>query len=202
MQPLRVHWALIVQSTVLLERPTERPVVTNGDHWMTKRIHQKCCVCWKIAERSLKDWWDCWVLSESSQSIHWKSASLKDQCWETILNWMETMASIVFTERSLRNHGRPWRSLSAHWKTVERSVKFCGRSMVSQRSRLCGKGVLCLCATWPCTPAGYNNNINYNFVNESSTRTAFIRGIVNNAFDVTSMASTVMLRTNITEECP
>ena len=37
--------------------------------------------------------------------------------------------------------GRPWRSLSAHWKTVERSVRICGRSMVSQRSRLCGKGI-------------------------------------------------------------
>ena len=27
-------------------------------------------------------------------------------------------------------------------ETVERSIKLCGRSMVSQRSRLCGKGVL------------------------------------------------------------
>ena len=32
-------------------------------------------------------------------------------------------------------------SLRSHWKTVERSVKFRGRSIVSQRSRLCGKGV-------------------------------------------------------------
>ena len=55
MQPLRVHWALIVRSTVLSERPTKIfDAATNGDHCVTKRVHQKCCVCWQIAERYWK----------------------------------------------------------------------------------------------------------------------------------------------------
>ena len=158
---LSAHCALSERPAEISERPTkiaERPAEiserlarTNGDHWMTKRVHQKCCVCEKIPERSLKDWWDRWALVERSLSVHWKSASLKDH-WETVLNQfkilMETMGTTEFTERSLKNHGRPWRSWSAHWKTVDRSVKWCGLSMCSQRSRLCGKGVLGSVQKW------------------------------------------------------
>ena len=125
----------------LSERPTEisdRLARANEYHWMTKRGHQKCCVCWKIPERSLKDWWDRWALVERLK-VRFPQRPLRD-CFEPVQNLMETMGTIEFTELSLRNHGRPWRSLSAHWKTVERSVKFCGLSMVSQRSHLCGKG--------------------------------------------------------------
>ena len=133
-QPLRVHWALIVWSTVLSERPTEiseRPAETHGDHWMTERVHQNRWVCWQIAERLLKD---CWALVERSLIVHWKPAPLKNHwetCFEPVQNLMETMPTTELSERSLRSHGRPWRSLRAHWKTVERSVKFCGPSTVS-----------------------------------------------------------------------
>ena len=109
MHPCRDYWVLIVRSLrdqlrsmrdqlwslrddlrslrdqLGLTEITERPARTNGDHWMTERVHQKCCVCWKIRERLLKDWWDRRALIERSLSIQRKSASLKDHR-ETVLN--------------------------------------------------------------------------------------------------------------------
>ena len=91
---------------------------------------------WKIretVERSSRDF--CREITES------RFISLT---YHLVLNYfknsMETMATIALLKDHW-DHGRPLRSLSAHWKTVERSVQFCDRSMVSQGSRLCRKEV-------------------------------------------------------------
>ena len=92
---------------------------------------------WEIIERLVRPLSARWEIAERSLKVRFPQRPLRD-CFEPVQNLMKTMGTIEFTERSLKNHGRPWRSLSAHWKTVERSAKF----VVSQQSRLCGKGVL------------------------------------------------------------
>ena len=67
-----------------LRSPRDQLRPTEITEW-PREFHQKFCVCWNIAERSLKDWWDHWALTESSLSIHWKSASLRDH-WKIVLN--------------------------------------------------------------------------------------------------------------------
>ena len=78
-----------------------------------QEISPICCICWQSAKRSLKNWWDRW----DSLNARWEIAEhllkacfpmqrpLRD-CFEPVQNLMETMATIVFTEISLRNHGR------------------------------------------------------------------------------------------------
>ena len=132
----------------MLERPLshywtspsrEGNVQVSGNQ-MFQRVHQNCCVCWQIAESLVRPLSARWEIADRSLEVRFPQDH-----WETVLSqfkiWLRPCwPGIEFTERSLRNHGRPWISLSAHWKTVGRSVRFCGLSMVSQRSRLCGKG--------------------------------------------------------------
>ena len=116
-------------------RSHERPAATNGNHWLTKRMHQRCCrqiACWEIIERLVRPLSARWEIAEHSLKtcFHWRPLRV-------------CRTSSKFDGDNAWRHGdhkgRPWRLLSAYWKTVERSVKFCGRSVVSQWSRLCGK---------------------------------------------------------------
>ena len=91
---LSVLCALSERPTEISDRPTEiserlakifeRPARTNGDYWMTKRVHQNVVLLkesWEIIEKLVRPL----TLVERSLSVHWKFASLKDH-WETVLN--------------------------------------------------------------------------------------------------------------------
>ena len=134
-QPLKLHWALIVRLTVL----SERPAATNRNHRMTKRVHQNWCVCWQIVERSLKDWWDRWALPERSPSVHWKSSSLRDH-WKTTLNQFKIWWKPWRPQSSLKDHWEIMEDLGDLWVLTERPLRDLSKCVVSQRSRLSGKG--------------------------------------------------------------
>ena len=139
-RPMRVHWVLTLWET-------------NWDLWETSYDQRRSLKMtksspkllrflkdsWEIIERLMRPLSASWEIAERSLKVRFPQRPLRD-CFEPV-HLMETTGTIKFTERSLENHGRPWRSLSAHWKTVERSVKLCSLSIVSQRFRLCGKGV-------------------------------------------------------------
>ena len=119
-QPLRVHWALTVRSTVLSQRPTEiseRPAATNGVHWVRPPFHIT-----KTIERPLRD-------PNLARSL----SSLQDQI-KIVSMWNGSKNPWKIIERLKSNFPAnfseisvgPWRLPNVHWetnKTFERSLK-------------------------------------------------------------------------------
>ena len=137
------HHILLLQG--IDEKLSSDPIIWTFSSWQGK--HEKWNFLPDITHTAITKWYKLQKLRERRFERHLHTR-FDSGYWNVflLLGKMINTAHVdhnahwKITEKSWKT--LPWRSLSAHWKNVDISVKFCGRSMVSQRSRLWGKRVL------------------------------------------------------------
>ena len=133
-RPLRVHWVLIVRSL----RDQLRSLRNQLRSLEMLRLLK---YSWEIIERPVIDT----VVRSLRGSWAFIESPLPSKT--TVLNqfkvWWRPWGPLS-SLKALKKHGRPWRSLNAHWMLKDHWEigQIMWSLMVSQRSRLCGKGVL------------------------------------------------------------